>query len=86
MLRAIKLGIGANGQGQGIEGMIQRTKRRALGHFALFRSRRVLALGKSVNLVIKEQDVYIKIPAQQVDGVIAANRKTIAITRYNPYA
>ncbi len=68
-----KTGIRAHGQRQRIKGMVDAAKGRGLGLLVRFGSGRILTLRQPVNLVIEQQDVHIKISAQQMNGMISPN-------------
>src|SRR5690348_12432858 len=71
---------------QGVEGLIQCAKRAGLGYLSFHRGRGVLPLGKTIYLVIEEQDINIRVPPEQVDEMVAAYGERIPVPRYDPYA
>jgi len=56
-------GIGAPGERQHIEGMVDASVGGRFGHLVLFRSGRILSLGQTVDLIIEQQDIDVEIPA-----------------------
>jgi len=81
-----KAGICPPGKRQRIEGMVDTSERSRFRYFFFLGSRRILALGQPVDLVIEKEDIDIEIAAQQVNGVIAADAEAVAVARYNPNA
>jgi hypothetical protein len=65
--------------------MVDRTERRRLRHFPLFRCGRVLALGQPVDLVVEEEDLDVDVPAERVDQVVPTDRKAVAVTGDHPH-
>jgi len=68
-----KTSIGAHGKRQGIERMIDAAVRRRLGYLVLFRGGGILSLGQPIDLVVEQEDIDVKIPPEQMDGVIATD-------------
>ena len=54
-LRATKVAVGAEGQGERVERMVDRAERRRLGDLADLGGRRVLALGQAVDPVVEQR-------------------------------
>ena len=65
--------------------MIDRSHRRRLGAFMLFGSRGILPLCETVDLVIEQQDIQVKITAQNVQQMIAADREAVAVAGDDPH-
>lgn len=45
-----------------------------------------MTLGEAIDLIIEQEDVDVKIAAQEVDGMVATNAKAVAISGNNPDA
>ena len=74
----------AQGNGEGIEGLIQRAKRGRLGFCALSAGGRILSFGQAVDSVIEHKDVKVYVTSQGVDQVVTANTQGVAIAGDNP--
>ena len=72
-------------QRQRMDRIIDRADRRAFGHFAQRRSRRILPLGQAVNAVVEQHDVQIEVAADGVHQMIAADRKPVAVAGDDPH-
>ena len=59
--------LGAQRNRQRVERMIDRPHRRALGDLSFLRCRRVLPLGKAVDLVVEQQDGQVHVAPQRVN-------------------
>ncbi len=81
-----KGGIRAHCQSKRVKRMVNAAKRCGLCYFIFFRCGGILPLRQSVDLVIEQEQVHVKIPAQQVNGVVTADAQSITITRYDPNA
>ena len=77
-------GLGAEGQAERVERVVERAERRRLGDLAHLRGRRVLALGQAVDLVVEQQDGDVHVAAQGVDQVVAADRQRVAVAGDDP--
>ena len=76
--------LGAERQGDRVEGVVQGPERRRLGDLALLAGRRVLPLGQTVDLVVEEEDLDRDVAAQRVDQVVAADREGVAVAAHHP--
>ena len=76
--------LGADGQADRVEGMVDRAERSRLGHLAGLRCRRVLPLGQPIDLVVEDQDVEPDVAPEGVDEVIAADAQGIAVATDHP--
>ena len=65
-------------------GLLDRPQRARLGHLAIFRSRRVLPLGQSINLVVEQQDLEVLVSAQGVDEMVAPDGQAVAVAGDDP--
>src|SRR5689334_7507905 len=66
--------------------MIRRPPRSTLFPYTtLFRSRRVLPLGQTVDLVVEEQDLAVEVAAEHVHRVVAADRQRVAVAGDDPH-
>ena len=77
-------GLGAEGQRDRVERVVERAERGRLGDLALLAGRRVLALGQPVDLVVEQQDLDRHVAAQRVDQVVAADRQGVAVAGHDP--
>ena len=59
--------------------------RRALGHLAQRRGRRVLPLGQAVDAVVEQHDFDVDIAADGVHQVVAADRQAVAVAGDDPH-
>lgn len=66
--------------------MVQRPVWRGRCPLVLLRGRRILTFGQTINLVVEQEDVYIKIAAEQVHEMVSADGQGIAIARDDPNA
>ena len=78
-------GLGAQGEGHRVVRVVQRAERCRLGDLARLRSRRILALGEPVNLVIEENDREIHVAPEGVEQVVAADGQGVAVAGDYPY-
>ena len=77
-------GLCAQRERDRVERGVQRPERCRLGHLALLRRGRVLALGQPVDAVVEQQDLDVHVAPQRVDEVIAADRQRVAIPGDHP--
>ncbi len=77
-------GLGPDRDRNRIEGVVERSERRTLGHLAHFARRRVLALGESVDLVVEQQDREVDVATQRMNEVIPSDRQPVAIAGHHP--
>ena len=77
--------LGADGQRDRVERLVQRAHRRRLGDLADLGGGGVLALGQPVDPVVEQQDVQVDVAAQRVDQVVAADRQRVAVTGDHPH-
>src|SRR5262249_164555 len=77
-------GFTANGERQRMERVVNGARRRAGCLFAERRSRRVLALGETVDTVVEQHDVDVEIAADGVHQMVSADREAVAIARDDP--
>src|SRR5712692_4112841 len=80
-----KRGFRADGQRHGIERTVDGAERRGFGLLVEFGSRRILALGQSVDAIVEEQNLDADVATQHVDGVISANGQRIAVPCGDPH-
>src|SRR5215218_2431460 len=73
-------GLGAKGQRNRVERVIQRAHRCRLGDLAELRSGGVLALRQPVDPIVEQQDCQVDVASQYVDQMVAADRQRVAIT------
>ena len=81
-----KARIGPHSKGQGIERVIDASEGSRLGDLPLLRGRRILPLRQPIDLVVKKQDIQVKIAPQQMDRMISPDTETIPVTGDNPDA
>src|SRR5699024_9626304 len=77
--------LGAQGQRQGVERVVERAHGAGLGDLARFGGGRVLALGQAVDAVVEQQDVHVDVAAQGVDEVVAADGHGVAVAGDHPH-
>ena len=78
-VRATNAGLGAEGERQRVERVVEAAERRRLRDLADLAGGRVLALGEPVDLVVEQQDREVDVAAQRVDEVVAADRQRVAV-------
>ena len=77
--------LGADGQRQRVERMVEAPEGRGLGDLPQLARGRVLPLGEPVDLVVEEQDRDVDVAAQGMDEVVAADRQRVAVTGDDPH-
>src|SRR5665811_1172036 len=45
----------------------------------------MLSFGEPIDLVIEHQQIHVEVPAQQVNGMVAADAHAVAIATHDPY-
>ena len=75
----------ADGDRKRMKRIVDRAHRRALGHLAQRRRRRVLALGQAVDPVVEQHDVQVQVAADGVHQVVAADRQPVAVAGDDPH-
>ena len=68
-----------------VQRVVDGAHRRALGHLAQRRGRRILPLGQSVDAVVEEHDVDVEITPDGVDQVVAADAQGVAVAGDDPH-
>ena len=76
----------AEGQGDGVDRVIDHAARRGDGSQTDLRGGRVLPLGQAVNLVVEQHDVQVEVAANGVNVVVAADRERVAVAGADPDA
>ena len=84
MLRATKVASQPMASDSGMERVVDRAHRRALGLLAQRRGGRVLALGEAVDAVVEQDDVDVEVAADGVHQVVAADREAVAVAGDDP--
>src|SRR5690606_21537655 len=77
-------GVGAEGDGGGVEGVVERAVGRAPRHLPLLARRAVLPLGEAVDLVVEEDELAVEVAAEQVEQVVAADGERVAVAGDDP--
>ena len=72
-------------QTAGIERVLDCAIRRGLGDGSEFRCRRILSLGKTVNLVVEQNHIDVYVPSDGMDEVVAADCQGIAVATGLPH-
>jgi hypothetical protein len=76
--------LGADGDAERVEGLVDRACGRRARPLAPWARRRVLPLRQPVDLVVEKEDRDIHIAPQGVDEVVAADRERVAVPRDDP--
>ena len=77
--------LGADGDAQRVERLIDRAERRRARPLAPRARRRVLALRQPVDLVVEEENRDVHVAPQRVDEVVAADRQRVAVAGDDPH-
>ncbi len=77
-------GLGAEREGDRVEGRVQGAHGGGLGDLARLAGGGVLALGQAVDPVVEEQDLQVDVAAQGVDEVVPADGQRVAVTGDDP--
>ncbi len=78
-------GLGAEGERDGVERVVERSLGAGLGDLALLGGGGVLALGEAVDPVVEQQDLQVDVAAQGVDEVVAADAQGVAVAGDDPH-
>ncbi len=81
-----KGGLGADRHGDGVERLFDRAKRRTLCFVARQRRGRVLAFGQAVDTVVEKDDFDVRVAAQRMKQVVAADRERVPVASDHPDA
>ena len=77
--------LGAQGQGDRVEGVVHRAHRGRLGDLSFLGRGGVLPLGQPVDPVVEQQDLEVDVAPQRVDQVVPADRERVAVPGDHPY-
>ena len=78
--------LGAHHEFAGVEGIVDGTVGRGLGHLAELRRGAILTFGETVDLVVEDGDVQVLVAAHSVDKVVAADGHGVTVAHVDPHA
>ena len=78
--------IGTHGKSQRVERMVDTAKMAYSLVTLCFPKWGILSLGQPVYLIIEQEDIDIKVPAEEVNRMVSADTQSVAVARYHPNA